>query len=187
MLTISRNLTQFISCVGGKNRGQHLWQLSQCLWLNILITFSDNYNERLSDPKKLRTQLSNQSFGNRNLVGIKSKSNMAWLEIENGHIEGRHNATGKKGRVFVYTRKRGSWTYTTRTENKILTRDRVIWRASLEIPHFFMENYPPPAQMCLRTHPILPTPQVNLSSLLHRIDGVCRGVWRSKNWLVYTF
>ena len=43
----------------------------------------------------------------QNLVGIKSKSNMAWLEIENGHIEGRHNATGKKGRVFVYTRKRG--------------------------------------------------------------------------------
>ena len=62
----------------------------------------------LKDPKKPTTQLANESFGNRNLVGIKSKSNMAWLEIENGHIEGRHNATGKKGRVFVYTRKRGS-------------------------------------------------------------------------------
>ena len=61
---------------------------------------------------------------------------MAWLEIENGHIEGRHNATGKKGRVFVYTRKRGSWTYTTRTENKILTPDRVIWELRTKLPAF---------------------------------------------------
>jgi hypothetical protein len=52
----------------------------------------------------------------------------------------------------------------------------VIWRAWLEIPVFFMENDPPQAQMCLRTHPILPTPQGNLSSLFHRIDGVCRGL-----------
>ena len=51
-----------------------------------------------------------------------------------------------------------------------------MWRASLEIPVFFMENDPPQAQMCLRTHPILPTPQGNLSSLFHRIDGVCRGL-----------
>ena len=94
----------------------------------------------------------------------------------------------KEGRQgFVYTRKRGLWTFTARTDNKTLAPDRVIWRASLEIPVFFMENDPPQAQMCLRTHPILPTPQGSLSSLFHRIDGVCRGLWRSKNWLVFNF
>ena len=89
---------------------------------------------------------------------------------------------GRQG--FVHTRKRWLWTFTARIDYKTLAPDRVIWRASLEIPAFFMENDPPQVQTCLRTHPILPTPQGNLSSLFHRIDGVCRGLWRSKNWFV---
>ena len=166
------------ACIG---RMLGVWRANHVSQLCLATAYSPRAIHWLLQPSLDRRETHVISSRGKNLTQGKNptQKNISDTDSIQALKEGRQG--------FVYTRKRGLWTFTARTDNKTLAPDRVIWRALLEIPAFFMENDPPQAQMCLRTHPILPTPQGNLSSLFHRIDGVCRGLWRSKNWLVCNF